>query len=711
MASNSVWYAGRRVKRAAHDKVAYLEVIAHLVDDKWVLLDNPQRMFGRVALVEMRGVDIRIAKEGDWVAFTVKNKQRSDKFWQVAAHRRLYPYIDFSVLGDPKRAQHRLAGEGFETEYQSGPWTVRSSESQVLQVELRQADGVARLAGANDKVYAFSFDSNSLVQMSVGEEKVEFYDLLPGCQPVAVYDWSSDGEFALRIARSIADLCDPRAKEAVAWLEEHSKKAHRVGPLDGSDLVAMNDALRSGKLAKQLASDQALLDELVRALIVDDGVADLIGSCTERIAEQERERIRTQIETKFDAEMKSMREQRLLLLEDELAAKAAEQRTWHEAQYELQRHELSESIQTWRERAETEAETAVGAKKQELDMLVSNLEQRRRDLEVQLLKLQADTDDMVARDVSQRAAMEELQVGLDALLREKNQVAYELNENAERLATSRQVWPHPVPPREPGSMLQLAEVGSMLQKTPLLTEEGKKLMAQFLALVLAGEVPALCGPEVDDFLLIAESMFASGASARLEGDPTIITFEDLWLRPGTEARTALGHALLIARGVEAQPRTIFAVVVRAERSGARFWYPTLAERARSGDLPRRLLACITIRDEECEEAREILSCAVQLNVRDAIAKTSVIALINGRAGGVVVELDPDEPNADLTKGVAAIVPFMSDLGVGRSMRAARVVCEAERCGPEVSTSALVQLFMGMRVEATNLSLQRSSIHA
>lgn len=120
----------------------------------------------------------------------------------------------------------------------------------------------------------------------------------------------------------------------------------------------------------------------------------------------------------------------------------------------------------------------------------------------------------------------------------------------------------------------------------LLTAEGKERMAHFIALMLAGETPVLHGPQTHDFLLTAESLLSSGRSVRLEADPTIITFEDLWLRAGTQLPTALTFGLELARSKEAT--TVLAVIERAECSGAlpgcRHW-PNVRSAVTSSTLP------------------------------------------------------------------------------------------------------------------------------
>ena len=78
-------------------------------------------------------------------------------------------------------------------------------------------------------------------------------------------------------------------------------------------------------------------------------------------------------------------------------------------------------------------------------------------------------------------------------------------------------------------------------------------MARLAALILSGGVPVIDGPEADDVLDVLSSMLAGGAMTTFDCDPTVISHEDLWRRPGNGALTSLGLALFGRAGDGSRP--------------------------------------------------------------------------------------------------------------------------------------------------------------
>jgi len=695
MANNVVWYAGRCVKRTEHDKAAHLEAVAQLVDGKWRLIENPDVLFRHMNDVELRAVDARQIKVSDWAAFTIGSKGSRAKSWPATAHRRLHRYMDLSYLGSAEQVHRVLVGDGVQTKHPSGIWIVRCAENEVLQFELRQSGDVAHFAAGNGKVPAYHFDPEAVVRMPGPDGEIELYDLR-GTSPVNYYDWAPDDAFALRVVQAAAHAGDPRARDLVSWLELHARKLEGLLSLNPSDFAAANEALRSGKLAKRLAADQALLRTFVNELAAEERVGALIKESAERIAEQERARARAQAEMEAKREMEAARKHRLAALESELERVAEELRTHADAE-----------LQRLRAEADEELRRTVGARAEAMEKLANEMDMRCKALGVDAAKLEAVVEERRQKIESLRVEAAEVQASIDALRGEAAVTADKLAAEQSRFEAIRLRCPLPGPKRA-AKPLALERVGTELEASKLLSANGKVLMAHFLALVLAGEVPVLCGAEVDDFLLVAEIMFAGGRSVRMEGDPTIITFEDLWIRAGTDLRTALGQALATAAGAEGEPRTTLAVIERAERSGARFWYPTLADRAQRGDLPRRLLICMTIEDHECDEVAEILRHTVRLEVNDALAPSAAIPLAMAASTGTATELDPGVTRADVALGAPAVTTVAAALGSARCARAMRAAAEAKRMSPPARPSTLVHLFRGPGGNAVDVDKTRST---
>src|SRR5690606_38212538 len=202
MASNVIWYAGRCIRRAEQNKAAHLEAVAQLVNGEWRLIGDPKTLFRHTNDVELRGADTRHIRVSDWAAFTIGGKSDRAKSWPATAHRRLHRYVDLAALGSAEQAQRKLV-EGIQTQHPSGTWIVRCADDEVLQVELRQLDGIAYLASGNDKVSAYRFDLESVIRMPTLDEEVELYDLKDATR-TTVYDWAPDDAFAIRVVRAAA---------------------------------------------------------------------------------------------------------------------------------------------------------------------------------------------------------------------------------------------------------------------------------------------------------------------------------------------------------------------------------------------------------------------------------------------------------------------------------------------------------------------------
>lgn len=711
--SNAIWYAGRCVERAEQNKAAHLEAVAQLVSGEWRLIDDPKTLFRHMNDVELRGADTRHMRVSDWAAFTIGGKSARAKSWPATAHRRLFRYVDLAALGSAEQVQRKLV-EGIHTQHPSGTWIARCSDNEVLQVELRQFDGIACLASGNDKVPAYRFDSESVIRMPTLDEEVELYDLKDAVVMTS-YDWATDDAFALRVVRAAADAGDARARSLIAWLEFHTKRAEGLLPVKPSDIAAANEALRSGKLAKRLATDQALLQRFLDELVTDERINRLLKEGAKLIAEQERAAARAQAEADAKREIESYRNQRLVVLEAELDKMIQDRRTQAEAEHMRRQKVLSEELERLRTDSEENLRKNFASRIDAMERLASELDARCRTLGIQVKDAKAAVEEERQKASLLRVEVAEAQATLDGIYDMTEKVATELATEQAALAAARTKCPTLGVPRA-AKPITLANVGAKIEESPLLSDSGKELMAHFLALMLAGEVPALCGPGVGDFLLVAEIMLGGGCSVRMEGDPTILTFEDLWIRAGTDLRTGFGQALAIASGIEGKPRMTLAVIERAERSGARFWYPTLVDRAQRGVLPRTLLACVTIADLECEEAVEILTHAVRLDVKDVLVADGafLLAMMVGSVATspeFATELEPASERADITLGVTEIVADVPRLGAARAVRAMRVIAEAAPLSPPAQLSTLVQLFLDLGGQPAITDQLQGATHA
>ena len=160
-----------------------------------------------------------------------------------------------------------------------------------------------------------------------------------------------------------------------------------------------------------------------------------------------------------------------------------------------------------------------------------------------------------------------------------------------------------------------------LDAIPLLTPNGRLQVAKFAALILAGEVPVVTGTEAHDFLTLAAFIICGGSAVTMAVDPTIITVDDLWLRAGSGALTALGLALAeILADSNAQP--VLAIIKEPEQSAARHWMPALADLARSAAFARKFLPCV-LADQKTHELGEASKSCIWLKVDHAFDQNAL----------------------------------------------------------------------------------------
>jgi hypothetical protein len=664
--SGRPWYAGRCVSRHEHDKVVNIEVIARLENTGWVALENARHLFGGVQEVELRCSLAKAIKIGEWEMFQLSKKGK--KLWIAGEHKKLHHYIDLSSLGNAAQVQRYIASDELKTSESSGSWIFRSQDTEVLQIELRQVQGVGHLATASGKIPAFPFDPDCIARIPLEGREIELYELRHKGDPTAIYDWSSDEAYAVRVIRAIANASDSRVKAAIGWLEEHGKTKQSLELLNAVDLATANDALRSGKLAKRLSADQTLLSALVDAMLNDSRVFGLIKSKTDMIAEEERSPLRIRAETAMQREFATLREERIASLDIEIESFRLDGIKKIDERYaELERELLAQ-----KEKGLVEISQDLGTRVTALQLQADELTSRCSLMQAELLELDKESETLNGQLQILREQEQEALANIDRVIAITSVAKSQANTASERILV-------PFPLLGRGVPLMSCDVKVFVESSQLLSATGKEMMLRFLALLLAGDLPVLTGPD------------ANGASTRLEGDPTVINFEDLWLRPGSNVQTALAGALsATGDSDETGGRTRLMVIDGAERSGARFWFPALAARARRGELPRRLLACITIHDTESEEAEAVLSNATRLDIHDALVAEAAIVAI---ASGIELrrELDPVERPTDLTEAVPVLAPYLQRLSFARAQRAARAVIEAKNLG--VPTQSLVELFI------------------
>lgn len=684
MAANLAWYAGQCVKR--HDLNMTVRVIAQRSDNGWSLLDNPQKMFPKTGEIEVRLMTASGHHPNTWVSFQLSHRESGRK-WKASTYRNLMPFLDLKEIGSLDELRRRLTEDGIEGPDHSGVWVVQYNEDRVIMLGLMRAqDNLYRIMiGGNFYVYAYESKYMYRMPSEVGE--VPLYELRRGIECLEEIDWSPDEGYIKRIVRALAGAHDPNVEAVIEWLKRHAdEETGRVGS-SAEDRLAAQQIARSGELAKRLLTDQALLCEITDALLADPRLRARLESETQAIAEQERQSIRSALSGKLEQEAKILREQRLAALDDELKALEAEQREALSCQ--LSDHTMS-NMRAIEERmatrqAEMDAELANkrDEQQQELDSLTTLRKLLRDELETINAQIVANHQTLASLQACEAQVIAEID---------------RLKEDAASIQVPKSVRLESVlrlNPQQTVPTLGIGEIQQAIENCILLTAAGKERMAQFFALMLAGETPVLHGPQTHDFLLVAESLLSAGRSVRLEADPTLITFEDLWLRAGTQLPTSLTYGLELARGHE--PTTVLAVIEHAELSGARFWLPALAARTRRGELPRRFFVCTTVEDEDCEEALAIRGQVPWFQISGVIAPAAPALVHMALAPANILQFDPGVRPHDITPAMAVVAPLVNQLTLANALRLARVVTEWMRLNQgslhEQPPAGLAEFFM------------------
>lgn len=662
MAANLAWYAGQCVKR--HDLNMTVKVIAIRTPEGWSLLDNPQKLFPKMGEVEVRLLTASGHHPNDWVSFQVAHKEPRGK-WKASTYRNLMPFLDLQDTGSLEALRNRLTEEGVDGPDQNGAWVIRYSVDRIISLVLiRSPDHRYRMAtGGNFTVYAYESEFLHRIPSNAGE--ISFYEFKRGTECLQELDWSPDEGYIKRIVRAMAGAHDPGAETVIEWLKRHADEATGQVGSNPEESLAVQQAARSGELTKRLLADKDLLGELTSVLMADERMISRLENETRAIAEHERGVIREALTSELKQEIMALRQERLSEIDVEL-------KTLGEAQYEVLRNQIQQDLKSnmlamegrvASRQAEMEAELEARSSylKRELGELTAQGEVLRGELETINNKIDAGQKTLAELQACEAQTVEEIE------RRQAEAASIQVPKSVRLESVLCFSPPNNVP------TLGVGDIQQAIKNSVLLTPVGKERMVQFFALLLAGEIPVLQGIETHDFLLAAEALLSSGRSMRLEADPTVITFEDLWLRAGTQLPTALTYGLELTRGYE--PTTVLAVIEHAERSGARFWFPALADRMRRGELPRRFFVCATVEDGDCEEAQAIRNQSPWLQISGTIALAASALAPMALAPANARQLDPGERPQDITPAMVAVAPLANELTLANALRLARAATE------------------------------------
>lgn len=676
-------FVGRFIRR--QNNFGTVSVIGRVEGGAVDVLHDPKRLFPR-GLVETHDVAHAKLVAGDWVAFeVVRHKRPRQRNEYKAVHLRRLPR--FAVLPEQTNASCRalLTDTGWLGGRQPGLWALRISDDRVLVVELKTGkDGALRIPrklAHEIRWYGYGGELVARLPMDIDGEDVLVADL---GRPSGTFDWSDEVDNVAHLTRSLSDANDPRVADPISRLELHQvEDTDRVcaGTLDRDAAV---EALRSGELAKRLHNDRQLMKIYLDAALQDDGVREAVAEWTREGHGAEAERLRSELAREITAE----RKRRIAELTEEIDRKRAEAFERVEADAaaaaELHRQALMEQ--------ERKAEEGLASKLKKLDTTFAD---RKVSLELEIVQQEEALAAMRGAALAAASELEQVHAETEKAQARLRAAVSEVDRQlviADRLgiltsgaaASARGVATGFV--KRP--LASASVKGLAIGQTQLLTDKGKDLLRSLVILLMAGELPILMGSEVPDFLRIAEALICPGRSAMIEADPTIISVDDLWSRPGSGAPTAMAAATAAAK----TGATI--VTVRSiERSGARFWVPSLADALRGGRLPRGLLVCCTVGDRDHDEISALPTDLHWLSIEGTIADIAYLsaALLLRPPALELAALDPGPLPEDLSEASTLIAALGFKPPVRQALRIARMFVEAKvLLGDETKARSLVK---------------------
>lgn len=672
-AADPKWLVGHFVRRQG--QFGTISVVARRSGPGVELIPEPRKLFPRDGCVETQGVNQNAGLHpGDWLEFDVAKNQRFRAPGCKVVNLKRIPR--FAVLPESGMPGYRilLTREGWSADHRPGLWAFHITGDMVLVAELELGkDRRLRLGRASARdVKCFRYHDDSVVRLSAGRISDNVY-ILREEAPVASFDWSDEADHIGRVVRALAGAGDPRVADIIAWLELHHEAGTGTVSAASGDKEEALEALRSGALAARLHADRELMEIYLAAALENEGVRDAVAAYAREGHGLEWDRLRAELAAEvasekaerlqeLSAEIEAERVAGFAGLDQELVRRDEADRETHAVRWAVAEREATERI----EALETEVAARRAELKRDIDArngALTETNQAVASAEAELASIQGETEDA-------RAQLGEVKSEIDRLLAIADHVG-PTGPSASHAARSSAGFPVTLPEHP---LANLGAKATLISRNVLLSDSGKEVLESLLVLFLSGELPILVGDQVSDLLRVAETVIAPGRFVSIEADPTLISIDDLWSRPGSGMPTLLAMAADAVKGGGA----VIAVIRGIERSGARFWMPALAEALKGGALPRGLLVCCTVHDHEHDEIAALPGGAPWLKVTDAFRPEAYSAAptLLSQSRITLESLDPGSIPTDLSAVTAMTLGLERHRSVDLMMRAARMFAEA-----------------------------------
>ncbi|MDR6710176.1 hypothetical protein J2X73_004581 [Novosphingobium sp. 1748] len=685
VADDTKLYAGRFVRKQG--QYGTVAVVGYKRPDGVDTIAEPKRIFPKDGVVETQGLGHHAGlAPGDWVEFdVVKNTRFRAPEYKVHNLKRLPRY---AVLPESSIPGYRvlLTGEGWSGDARPGLWAFRLSGDMVIVVDMECGkDGRLRVSrnSARD-VKCYRFRSESVTRLDSGAASDSVF-LAPGGGELASFDWSDEADHIARVVRSLAGVNDPRFTDIITWLDlHHEEGTGRVSAASG-DKEAPLEALRSGELAARLRADRELMEVYLAAALQDNAVRDAVAEYAKEGHGAEWDRLRAEMIEQIAAEktqqlevllaeMAAERKAAVDRIDKELAEHEAAERAAAESRVEAIRRDVSKrvvAVESGFTARQDELEKSLGERKWELERAIREETRHLEEVQAKLSAAEVEREDLLGEVDKARTQLTEAKIEIDRALAIAARLgptdqATRAPENVSRVGGIVRSFPkHP--------QVDAAVKGDLIERHVMLSDRGKDALRSLVIMLLAGEVPILGGDQVTDLLRVAESVICPGRFVSIEADPTLISPDDLWFRPGSGAPTMLASAAEAARD-----GAVLVVIRGIERSGARFWLPALAEALRGGGLPRGLFVCCSVQDREHDEVAALPGDVPQLEVsgifRPGAPTAGPSLLTHPRID--FETLDPGPMPSDLSAANQIVLELGEGLSLDLAMRTARMFAEA-----------------------------------
>lgn len=699
LAADTRPYVGRLEQR--QDNFGKILVVGRR-GDEIEILSQTKKLFPRDGCVEVQGVLRAGLVNGDWAEFDIVRNTRPRAPAHKAVNLRRLPR--YAVLPDSTLAGHRatLTESGWRGDKRSGLWALRISDDRVIVADLEQGDdgGLRIPRGATGKVQWCDYHDDSVARI---ETKNTRDDLFIGDHAASggSFDWSSEVDHVAQVIRSLADADDPSVPELISWLElHHEEGTGRIGAAD-IDHDAAKFALRSGDLAKRLEADRELMEAYLDAAKRDEKVRASIERWTREAHGEEADRLHRELRVEIERER-----------EGRLAQVAAQVQTKRREEFKKVEDELAKHATSLRADIDNQLCAAREARDKKIQALDADFDRRHAELkrqtaellkEVEIAQIEADAARVRLNqlEMDENGAREELaavRAEVDRLLAITGRLDQQGRESPAATWIARggvgQMF-HDRP------LASVSKKGELIARQVLLTDHGKQLLMEVATLMLAGELPLLTGCDAVSLLKVAEALLCPGRSASIEADPTIISIDDLWSRPGSGAPTAIAAAAKAAESRGGVLVTIHGI----ERSGARFWHPALAEALRAGALPRDLLVACVVNDPKHEELAALPRNIHLMEIENALTTNAYLVGPALLSYPVVAEetVASEEGPTDLSVGSTLLAKMNLELPLDLSLRIARIYVQAIRMsGDEVMAETMINRVVRRMTDALGL---------